>query len=994
MPRSVGIPGCGIPVKGPKKTLKVHSHQGDVKDKFSYNLKGQLIPYDTTDIYFSLPDTQLPADINIPGAFMKDINEEVVSSPIKQNKGYDKGTTIGGGLDTRKEETPRSTPVFFKTSKYSSIVQDSQIYQTASNIVDGFNGFNDSYNFLTPFDFGARNNNLSTSSSKEISHSFNKTFIPIYQKSKNNIQKKGKIRTRNPTVPTTGPLGKWNSLAYPWEKGIGNSVISTSSAREISYQTKKSTTAIPQPFIPMSKASPDIFYDASSLPINPLPSKNVLPNLVSSNTGSQISFSSTPWEMGFDNRKLSTSSIREIATRFNRTVLEIPVTSKKRSPKVSKERYNIAFSNIGAIFSFDPPWEMGFNNRPVSNSSIREISNSFKSTVFDIPQNYHIYSNSKKNTPHGKNMFSKQNTRSLMSENPMSMGYGSGMSLSTPNVMGFHNIQMSSSSIQEIFKRPNVTVLECPQGCTFSPLKGETLKDTFTKNHFKLRNANTPVSFGATLGSEKHSTSPQDIGFANQPQSISNLNEISPISKEKINFPSDFLFLDSVLDKSNKKDQNLETNVLSISLKNTVGSNVASQGPSFSKLYPPLGIKGLVKSFSEIYSSPKVISNQEGNGSNELQEPLESAFMPLAITTREFKGNILLHGKPTTARNATSGKYNLLLEDLQNSRMTTNVFGTNLKTLQTENLLDSKKDNKVSYLDIHTGQAVLENKPSSEKQRLLGDIVALSSLPIENKTVNTTTLKEHVYQLNPEIKPKQNELIALDSLLVKNKTTEKSRSSSVDLQSTPFKTTSSEYKKEPLKENGYWNSLSDLDHTLNLQGTMQSIKRDQKTRRTNRNVSFNNPTVRRGSLGSITNPKGMGCYPSLIDPYTPTYGFKENAERTDLLATNEYYSISDPVAEASDKRLSISNEPPSTNLFDISDTLRKQAFRLEQETDESRNATSVISRIPFQETLPRSFVNSLGGTERPTIHKQRPRRKSNVSNIFDKFTQAVTKSTI
>lgn len=1076
MQRFVGIPGCGIPTKDHSKNLKLPYHQDSVNNQFLYNLNHQDIPHDTTNIYSSFPKqessfttTELSDDINIPGAFMQNINEELAISQSDQNENY-KDVFIGGLSDTEREQTPRSTPTPFKTLKTSSVVQQALFYPSSNKTSAGFTSFNDVYNSTILFDFGSRNYNLSTSSCKEISSSFNQTFISVQKKlTKNRSECPAKSQTKTFNVVSKGSSGKWTTLVYPWERSIGNKLISTASAREISYQTTKPTTSISQPFIHTSKYSSDIFYDAASVPPNFVPFKKVSPNIVSSNTGAQISFSTpwemgfnnkimstsslkeisyqtkisvndipfnfnrsknptgknlqtpnvrtniissgtgagvslcAPWEMGFNNRKLSTSSVREISTKCNKTVSEIPISLVNKSSILpfSDHGVNTNFdtfsSNAGAFFSLCHPWEMGFNNRSISTSTAREISNRSKLIVIDIPQgfqtNYHV----KKSASYHTDLPIQKATILSVGTNAMSMGFGSGMSLATPNHMGFNNILMSSSSIQEISTKSNNIVLECSNGVNTTRMKQETRIDRFTNNDFKDRNIIAPVIVGANLGPRNPFVSPQDMECDNKPLSIFSLREISSNTNKTVYSPHNISTLGSTIDNPNKEGQKLNQNVLSIDIKNIVGSNIAAQGPAQSKFYPPLGTKGLIKSFSEIYSPPNIITKKE-NISNECQEPLEGAFTPNAISAREFRGNILLHSKSNnemgSTKYTTSGKYHLLFDDLHNSRITTNIFGSTLKPLETDtNKLLSKKNDFVPLLDTYIDQNGTANRYASENQGLQGRLITLSSLPTVDKSVNKTPSNKKVYQLNSEIKPKKNELITLDSILEKTENTGRNASSAFSTQLTTFKIKSSEHNNRSAGERDYWKFVSESGRTRILQGSRRSATDDQITGRSNIYVDFNNPTVRRRSLGSITNSKEMEYYPSLIDSGIPTYGFYENTDRLDLLASNEYY-VSNPITEVHKKRLSFSRGPSPTDLSVTGGTIRNEESWLEIASDEAPNITSSSASNPLKETVPRSFINASVSRQRPAIRKQSPRRKSNALNIFEKFTQAVTKSTI
>lgn len=1071
MHRSVGIPGCGVPTVGPNKNLQIPHHQESIKNQFSYNINQQHIPHDTTNIYSSYPrqkspltDNEFVDDVNIPGAFMKNINGELDNLQSDQNE-INKNAIPGGLSDTRSEETSKSTPTSLKTLKTSSVVQESPFYPNSHKKVSGFISFNDIYNSTIPFDFGSRNFNLSTSSCKEISSSFNKTYISTPKKFVKNTRVSHDIfQTKTSTINTKGPSGKWNSLVFPWERSVGNRLISTASAREISYQTTKPTTSISQPFTQIPKYSSDIFYDAASIPPNFISNKNVSPNIVSSNTGARTCFStpwemgfnnkimstaslkeisyqtkrsvkdipsnfnksknpiskypkkthvqtnvissgtgagaslSTPWEMGFNNRKLSTSSAREISTRCNKTVSEIPIPSVNKplilpiSNHILNDNFDMFSSNTGALSTFCYPWEMGFNNRSVFTSTAREISNRCKRTVIDISQGFQTSIHSKKNILRHVDLPTQKNIMFSVTTGAMSMGFGSGMSLSTPNNMGFSNILMSSSSIQELSEKSKNTVLECSQGFSATQIKQETYMNIPTTNTFKNKNIGTPVIVGANLGPRNPFVSPQDMGFDNKPLSISSLREISQNTNKTVYSPNNILTLGSTMENPDKEGQNMNQNVLLISSRNIVGSNVAAQGPSQSKFYPPLGIKGLLKSSLNIYSPSNRITDKN-NISKELQEPLEGAFMPNAIAAREFGGETLLHDKPIPTEYTTSGKYHLLFEDLHDSRITTNVFSSNLIPLKADSNLTPKRNDVVSFLDSYSDQNDIANKPASTNQGLQGNLIALSSLPTIDNSINKSPINEHSYQPNSEVKPNKNELIALDSILEKKENSGRSGSSTFSTQPTTVKTISSELSKDAGKKRDYWKFVSDNGRTRILQGSRRSATEDQIIGRTGIYLDFTNPVARRRSLGSITDSNSMTHYPSLIDPNTPTYGFYRNIERPDLSASNEYY-VSNPITEVHKKRLSLTGELSPTNLPVFSETMRNEESSLEMGSDKPPDINNSLTPNSLRETVPRSYVNTSVTRHRPVVRKQSPRRKSNASIIFGKITQVITKSTI
>lgn len=1070
MQRSVGIPGCGIPTKDHNDKLESPHYHDNFDNRFLYNLNHRHISHDTTNIYSSFPkqespftNNELAGDTNIPGAFMKDTNKETVISQSDQREIY-KDAIISDLSNITREETPRSISIPFKTFKNSSVVQQSQSYSNSHKASAGFASFNDTYNSTIAFDFGPRNYNLSTSSCKEISSSFSQTFISTQKHlATNTSESYSKFEPKVSIGVSKEVSGKWTSLVYPWERSVGNKVISTASAREISYQTIKPTTSIPQSFLYPSKISPDIFYDATSIPPNPISPKNVFSNLVSSNTGARISFStpwemgfnnkimsiaslkeisyqtkmsvkdipfnfnrnkeptnkfpqlfhvginvvssetglggsfSKPWEMGFNNKKLSTSSVREISTKYNKTVSDIPVSSVNESfiSPISDHMLNtnadLFSSNTGAFFSFSYPWEMGFNNRLVSTSTAREISNRSKLNVIDIPRGFQTNYRVKKNTLRYMNLPIRKTKMFSVGADAMSMGFGSGMSLATPNDMGFNNMPMSSSSIQEISARSNSTVLDCSQGFNTTCMKQKIHIDRLANNDLKNRDIMVPLMVGANFGPRNPFVSPQYMGFDNKPLSISSLREILPSRNKTVYFPHNTLTLGSTIYNPDN-EQKLNKNILSISFKNIVGANVAVQGPSQFKFYPPLGIKGMVKSFSEIYS-PLNINTDKEDISNELQEPLEGAFMPNVILSREFRGNILLHSKSTLTEHTTNGKYNLLFDDLHNARITTNIFGSNLKPLEPGTLVTSKKTNLVPLLNMYTDQKSTANKNAGENQRLQGNLIALSSLSTVDESSNKVPLNKKMYPLNLEIKPKKNEIITLDSLFEKTENTGRNRFSAVNTQPTTFKAKFSEHNGKLASKHNYWKFTSEPGRARILQGSRRPATEEQISGKNKLHVGFDDRAVRRKSLGSVTNSEGVGYYPSLIDSDTPTYGFNENIDHRGLLTSNEYY-VSNPITEVHKKRLSFSKELSPTGLSNITETAGNKESQLEMASAESIDIINTSTPNPLERTVPRPFINGSVSEQRSAIHKQSPRRKSNALNIFGKFTQVVTKSTI
>ncbi|KAK5774135.1 hypothetical protein RI543_004669 [Arxiozyma heterogenica] len=1069
MQRSVGIPGCGIPTNDYNNKLESPHYRDNFDNRFLYNLNHQHIPHDTTNIYSSLPkqespftNNELAGYINIPGAFMKDTNEEMVILQSDQREIH-KDVIISDLSNTTREETPRSISIPYKTFKNSSVVQQLQSYSNLHKASAGFVSFNDTYNSTIAFDFGSRNYNLSTSSCKEISSSFNQTFISTQKHlATNTSESYSKFEPKVFIGVSKEVAGKWTSLVYPWERSVGNKVISTASAREISYQTIRSTTSIPQSFLYPSKISPDIFYDATSIPPNSISLKNVFSNLVSSNTGAGMSFStpwemgfnnkimstaslkeisyqtkmpvrdipfnfnrnkeptnkfpqlfhvginvvssetglggsfSRPWEMGFNNKKLSTSSVREISTKYNKTVSDIPVSSVNEffispiSGHMLNTNVDLFSSNAGAFFSFSYPWEMGFNNRSISTSTAREISNGSKLNVIDIPRGFQTNYRVKKNTLRYMDLPIRKTKMFSVGVDAMSMGFGSGMSLATPNDMGFNNMPMTSSSIQEISARSNSTVLDCSQGFNTTCMKQKMHIDRLANNDLKNRDIMAPLMVGANLGPRNPFVSPHYMGFDNKPLSISSLREILPNRDKTVYFPHNTLTLGSTIYNPDK-EQKLNKNILSIGLKNIVGANVAAQGPSQFKFYPPLGIKGMVKSFSEIYSPLNI--NTDKDISNELQEPLEGAFMPNVILAREFRGNILLHSKSSLTEHITNGKYNLLFDDLHNARITTNIFGSNLKPLKPVTLVTSKKTNLVPLLNMYTDQKGTANKNVSENQRLQGNLIALSSLSTVDESDNKAPLNKKMYPLNLEIKPKKNEIITLDSLFEKIGNTGRNKSSALNTQPTTFKAKFSEHNGKLASKRNYWTFTSEPGRARILQGSRRPATEEQISGKNNLHVGFDGRAVRRKSLGSVTKPEGAGYYPSLIDPDTPTYGFNENIDHLGLLALNEYY-ISNPITEVHKKRLSFSKELSPTGLFNIGETAGNKESQLEMASAESIDIINTSTPNPLERTVPRPFINGLVSEQRPVIRKPSPRRKSNALNIFDKFTQVITKSTI
>ncbi|CAL9734827.1 hypothetical protein MOSE0_G00562 [Monosporozyma servazzii] len=863
--------------------------------------------------------------------------------------------------------------------------------------------------FTPPHEMGFDNKQISVSSQREISSKMknivNASSIPVPsavlpqeadQKKSTAIKEGNETPLKN---VNTSSVGTGKSIVAPWEMGFNNKSISTATAREISQKTNISTQDIAKSFTSIESPTTETFYDASSFTPVPraTPTSKELSNtnIISSTNGAGFSLSAAPWEMGFDNRTLSASSSRELSDKTNKTVCEVssksvvsssstsrdPLFSQQDKPS-SRSTQNVSSAGIGAQFSSKSPWEMGFGNIPMSTSSTREISASSNKTTSDISQG------SKGNNKLKPDDFgitsSKKTLPSNIGPTVVSSGTGAQFSLNSPWEMGFDNQKLSSSSAREILPNVNKSVADLPNSSTLAPTLPRTIgkESGKTSSHPKHKEN---ISIGYAGGMSL--SSPHEMGFDNKQLSSSSIREISsktnrPIQSSATLSPTHIGKKSNVAPVANGKESNFIT-------RHTVGYDVAFQGLSINQLPPPLGIKGMFKRFNELNTSPTRVSNSKGYNS-ELQEPLESAFMPEAEKRRDLKDKESLQADSSKLTGTTVGEYNILAKDLEDPRMSANVFGSGLQRDRDI----TGKDHNISPLETNFPQELDRDAVNKESFKSKGRLVALDSLEAKSaKTLDSTISNEGEFVAT---KPIRDELVPLDSIVDKN---EKNAAVSSDIDST-YQTKSSVSPKSPTQSSSYENQSSQTEdywkrsrkhsHAKILKGSRRPATEDQIVGKSVEYVEMNDPRVRRRSIGSTSYSQEVGNYPSLIDPNVPTYGFNQKQNDLTPLASNEYY-ISDPFSQTSKKGSALPLAAPSSYVYQGKQTVYTETPRLDRLESEEPNDATIRS---MKDVTPQSYNENWEGKREDEVPRQPERRKSRASIVLGKFAKAVTKSTI
>lgn len=1016
---------------------------------------------------------------------------------ISDDSGFQYNSLNDVGFNNKKIAGFSEKEINHSTNKTDGIPKQSKKTLLNKHKPSSINStINGSIWFVSPSEMGFDNKQMSVSSQREISSNLKNNVNDLskpftFATSTHGNEKQQSINTNDSQIHTatnvsTTTAGPGESLVSPWEMGFNNKSISTSAAREISQKTIIPTDSVSQPFASIESPNPDIFYDASSMTpgqrATPIPKEKTLHNnVISSNTGAGFSLSA-PWEMGFNNQTLTTSSARELSNRTNKTVCDISqrtgksankksvqrgLLAKQRDETLSPSASNLLSSGTGAGSSISTPWEMGFNNTKMSTSSAREISTHSNKTFDDMPQRSKVHNertpgdlgltgSKPKATTHiiknaissgtgayfslkspwemgfNNHALSSSSAREIstrtkkpvtdlvhnsllastnqgkhdtgtVSSHPknnqkISFGYGTGMSLTSPREMGFDNKQLSSSSMREISAASNKSVSEVSSGFVSTNKKSEYLQRRSETHTQPPTGLTMPISSGANLGSANTYASPHDMGFDNKKLSTSSTREISSKTSKTVQ-PVTFSPSNNI--KNTKNIIPLPTGGKSnFQLRNTVGYDVAFQGLSVTQLTPPLGIKGMFKSYSELYSSTSK-DHDRGKYNLDLQEPLESAFMPNAVKRRQLQKSQLGQSNSNILTDRTEGEYNLMSKDLYDPRMSTNIFGSGFEKESVREKTERGED--ISPSETLHKQASNNNTFSDKAFKSKGNIVALDSLPSHQFDTSPSN-NESLFRYIDETKPTKNELVTLDSMTEEHQQANDQHvpstaphratknSGSVDPMEVYASPTSKTYS--PIKDNNsrqtqaYWKQTHRQNQAKILKGSRRPATEDQLTGKSDVYVELNDPLVRRRSIGSVSYSQDIANYPSLIDPLVPTYGFTDKENTVNQLASNEYY-VSNPLTQNPIRRSSLplgTNLPDSSQRSVYSDDIEEKAFISEEPND------ATIRSI--KEATPRSYSEDWEERNDQIVHKQPVRRKSRASIVLGKFAKAVTKSTI
>lgn len=1105
MTKKVSIPGCGVPTGHPYylKQSEIVTQQHSTtqestssqtspakRDQFSYNLNKYKINHESTNLYSSLavPGRLLSEefslmDNNVPGGFLTKDESTFHHLPTEDRTVSNIGQTNLSEA-TKKEILPRYIPTIQEIGKGYILQERDNVGKKAKEYsVHGFNSPMNFYNYFCPSDMGMKNNLLSTSSAKEISNYSNKPLISITTKTNRQTTKTTKESLNSVISSGTGSKISYTS---PHETGFDNKVISTSTARELSTQTKQTVQDIPQPSNILAKTTkqqpktvssgllkhnvvffgspseigfdnnnrissssikeispnfnrttfnvPRSFIDTQHKPhktgivhgkgIQSKSAKNDVQNsVISFGTGSLAPIIS-PWEMGFNNKPMSTSSAREISNRTKKPITTLPQQTKNNIVPISvasPSTQNVFSSGTGAGFSLSSPWEGGFDNKTISVSSSREISPKMNKTVKDIPHASKPIDLAP--IPFGRGMSKERDIKSLpaIDRDVISYGNGSGSSFYRPNEMGFDNKTLSVAGIREISSNYNKTTNDVAQGFNQCVVSRGNVETGIMNKTSQV----SPLSSTANVGLSLSFSYPFEMGFDNKNISKSSAREIAPNTKKTVQSSTTRFIQRNTPMEQGESISNEYKNYYQD--KELVGAGLASQGPPIAMLLPPLGIKGILNakgSRNTITHDMIEQNSEEVNYGLELQEPLESAFMPNAYKKREQTKTGTSSINFPIVSNGNKGKYNLLTEELNDPRMSVNIFGIGLGNHK------------------HTTDSGMNKKPISPPLQLTGpptskdtgtdmnisgpkgNIVALNSLPSSQSGPSTPTADFQNFPFMEMKRPSKNELVSLDAVTapsIINKTDIRSQSNTTAGDMTAGSMTTGGVKEKYIVSGGtalsgktaisdstinheplmvesaepkidYWKQGYGNGHTKVLKGSRRPATDDQISGKTSMYVDLNDPRTRRRSLGSASYSKEIGDFPSLIDPQIPTYGFTtEGKASKDYIPTDYYLTSSQNILN---RERSSEEKPANISNEEVMQTLS---------TDENQNAKDFVPSVAntsypnerfLQETTPRDYNKGWEETNNTILHSLPPRRKSRASIVFSKFAKAVTKSTI
>lgn len=908
-----------------------------------------------------------------------------------------------GSNGTRSAELPQDVDQT-KSTKAHALNEPGSHHITPSSVGTG-------KSIVSPWEMGLNNKSISTSTARELSQKTNistqnvpKSFTSIespttetfYDASSStpvptNIST-NKGSSNNKTTPSTNGA-RFSLSAAPWEMGFDNRMLSTSSSRELSDKTNQTTCEVS----PRSAASSSSTSSGPLFSQDSRASSRSTRNVSSSGTGAQFS-SKSPWEMGFDNTPISTSSAREISTSPNNALKDIPqkstaryeikqgdlgITSSKKA-KPSHINSSVISSGTGAHFSSKAPWEMGFDNHRLSSSSAREISSKMNKPVTDIPQSSTLAAN-----PSHKLV--KESSKAIShpkDKDGLPPGGASGRGLSSPQEMGFDNKPMSSSSMKEIDTSANKSVQDIPQG--FSPIvkKSSSMEDKSRNTVSASRGITAPIVSNRDIGTSNAYASPHEGGFDNKQLSTSSSREISS-KTNKPGLPPPVANPSAHMSKKNSITPVAIGNPSNFKTRQTVGYDVPFQGISITQLPPPLGIKGMFKSFPELNAFPTRVSNNKQHNS-ELQEPLESAFMPKAEKRREHRDKGLLQNDSFKSPRTTVGEYNILAKDLNDPRMSANVFGSGLQ--KERDITGDEHD--VSPLETQAPQELGRDISHEDSFKSKGKIVQLDDLQT-NSTKTSAPANSNEGEFIGT-KPTRDELVSLDSIRDENNRKSMSHgkmdSISPKKSSISSKSPTQSYStgNQSTQSQDYWKQSRKHSHAKILKGSRRPATEDQIAGKSNDYVELNDPRMRRGSIGSVSYSQEVGNYPSLIDPSVPTYGFNQKQGDVTPLASNEYH-ISDPLAQESMKGSVLPLESPSSYIYKGERTTYTEDPRLDRLESEEPNDATIRS---MKDATPQSYNGNWDGKREDAVPRQPARRKSRASIVLGKFAKAVTKSNI